>query len=139
MRLVAEHPHHGALIHSGNYGVLQRHGSRNVPRPSSQTTLADKISGFEEGDDCFLTLIRHNCDFDPAFSNVEDGIRGLALGEDDLILLVLGDGDSAIRLGEKYLRVKFAFCLPCHDDLPFARRLHYRPISAASATIPASY
>jgi hypothetical protein len=25
-------------------------------RPSGQTTLADKISGFEECDDCFLTL-----------------------------------------------------------------------------------
>jgi 2-iminobutanoate/2-iminopropanoate deaminase len=38
-------------------------------------------------------LIRYNRDFDPAFSNVEDGIRGLALGEDGLTLLVLGDGD----------------------------------------------
>ena len=51
---------------------------------------ADKISGFEECDDCFLTLFRYNRDFDPAFPNVEDGIRGLTLGEDDLTLSVLG-------------------------------------------------
>jgi hypothetical protein len=106
---VAEHPHHGGLIHSGYYGVFHGPGGRNAPRPSGQTTLADEISGFEKRDDCFLTLGRHNCDFDPAFSNVEDGIRGLALGEDDLALPVLGDGDSAIRLAEKWLRVEFGF------------------------------
>jgi hypothetical protein len=77
--------------------------------PSGQTTLADKIAGFEQCDDCFLTLGRQNRDLDPAFSNVEDGIRGVALSEDDLTLPVLGDRDTAIRLGEKCLRVEFGF------------------------------
>src|SRR6266513_649163 len=65
---VVEHPHHGGLIHSGDYRVLQRRAGRNTPRPFSQTTLADKISRFEECDDCFLALARNasrsNLDFD---------------------------------------------------------------------------
>jgi hypothetical protein len=76
IRFLAEHPHHGALIHSGNFGIFHGPGGRNALRPSGQTTLADKIAGFEQCDDCFLTLGRQNRDLDPAFSNVEDGIRG---------------------------------------------------------------
>jgi hypothetical protein len=77
-----------------------------------QTTLADKISGLEKRDDRFLTLRRHDCDFGPAFSNVKGGIRRITLPEDDLTLPVLGDGDAAIRLGEKCLRIEFGFrCL----------------------------
>ena len=102
-----EHPHHGALVQSGNYGIFHGPSGRNAPRPSGQAALADKIAGLEERDDCFLTLRRHNRDFDPAFSNVEDAIRGVALAEDDLTLIVLRDGDPAIRLGEKFLRVEF--------------------------------
>jgi hypothetical protein len=43
------------LIHSGDYGVLQRRAGRNTPRPSGQTTLADKISRFEE---CDIKIVR---------------------------------------------------------------------------------
>jgi hypothetical protein len=107
--LVEEHPHHGGLIHSGDYGVLQDPGGRNAPRPSGQTTLADKISRFEECDDCFLALRRDNRNFDPAFSNVEDGIRRIALSEDGLTLGIFGYGESAICLGEKRLRVELGF------------------------------
>jgi hypothetical protein len=39
--------------------------------------------------------------------DVEDAIRGVALAEDDLTLIVLRDGDPAIRLGEKFLQVEF--------------------------------
>jgi hypothetical protein len=60
-----------------------------------------------ERDDCFLTLGRHDRDFDPAFSNVEDGIGGVTLVEYDLTLPVPGDGDAAIRFGEKCLRIEF--------------------------------
>jgi hypothetical protein len=111
-------------------------------RPSGQTTLADEISGFEERDDCFLTLIGNNCDFDPAFSNVEDGIRGLALAEDDLTPPVLGDGDSAIRLGEKCLRVEFGLWFLRHGETPRAHkghRLHYRKTGAAMARLSITF
>jgi hypothetical protein len=108
-RLLAEHPHHGHLIHSGDDGVLRGPGGGNAPRPSGQTTFADKISRFEECDDCFLALGRDNRDFDPAFSNVEDGIRRVTLSKDDLALAVFGYAASAICLGEKRLRVEFGF------------------------------
>jgi len=109
IRLLAEDARHGGLIHSADDGILQGPGGRNAPRPSGEATLADKISGFEECDDCFLTLRRDNGDFDPPFSNVEDGIRRLTLGEDGLTLGVFRYGESAIRLGEKRLRVEFGF------------------------------
>src|SRR5262245_47645799 len=109
IRLVAEHPHHRGLVQSGYHGVLHGPGGRNAPRPSGQTTLADEVSGLEEGDDCFLTLRRHDCDLDPAFSNVEDGIRRVAPVEYDLTLPVPGDGDAAIHLAEECLRVESGF------------------------------
>ena len=97
------------MVRLSTFGIFHGPGNRNALRPSGQTTLADKIAGFEQCDDCFLTLGRQNRDLDPAFSNVEDGIRGVALSEDDLTLPVIGDRDTAIRLGEKCLRVEFGF------------------------------
>jgi hypothetical protein len=106
---VAEYPHHCGLIHSGKHAVRQGPRGRNPAGPSSQATLADEISGFEECNDCFLALCRDDRDFDLAFLDVEDGICGITLGEDNLTFTVLGYGDPAICLGEKRPRVKFGF------------------------------
>jgi hypothetical protein len=51
----------------------------------AKTTFADEIPGCKERDDCLLALRRDNRDFDLAFLNVEDGIRGLTLGEEQLL------------------------------------------------------
>jgi hypothetical protein len=57
IRFVAEHPHHGALVQPGDYGIFQGPGGRNAPCSSGKTTtLADEISGLEERDDGFLAL-----------------------------------------------------------------------------------
>src|SRR5258706_16440383 len=98
--------------------IQQGPGGRSPAGPSSQATLADEISGFEECNDCFLALLRDDRDFDLALLNKEDAIRGVALGEDDLAPPVVGHGDAAVCPGQKRPRVKFCFCLPCHDRFP---------------------
>jgi hypothetical protein len=62
--------------------------------------LRARCSPTNDGD-CFLALCEDNLNFDRAFLNVEDGILGLTLGEDN--------GDPAICLGEKRPRVKSDF------------------------------
>jgi hypothetical protein len=102
---------------------LRGPGGRNAPRPSGEATLADKISGFEECDDCFLTLRRDNGDFDPPFSNVEDGIRRLSLGEDGLTLGVFGYGESAIRLARNASGSNLDFDFLATTENPSSRQL----------------
>jgi hypothetical protein len=96
IRLGAERPHHGGLVHTGDERALQRPRGRNAPRTSGQTTFADKISRLEECDDRFLALRGDDRNLDPAFSDVEDGIRRVTLGEDGLTLGVSGYGESTV-------------------------------------------
>src|ERR1051326_1481110 len=54
--------------------------------------LADEVAGAEHRDSGFLPLLGDYCHLGLALLNVEDGIRGIALGEDRFTLRTLDDG-----------------------------------------------
>jgi hypothetical protein len=136
IRLGAERPHHGGLVHTGDERVLQRPRGRNAPRTSGQTALADKISRLEECDDRFLALRRDDRNFDPAFSDVEDGIRRVTLGEDGLTLGVSGCPPSALARNTFGSNLDFDFL--AMTEPPSARRRppsHYRQTGNTTASL----
>src|SRR6476659_5840738 len=63
--------------------------------------FAKEIVRTKNCNDRFLTLRGNDRDLDLAFLNVEHGIRGLVLREDNVVLLVLNDAPTLASFGEK--------------------------------------
>ena len=82
---------------------------------SGQTALAKEIAGFQKCDHGFLALLGDDGLLDLAALDVENGIRGIALPEHDLILPIIGNGSSAIYLGEKHLGIERQLCFAFHS------------------------
>src|ERR1700730_18183862 len=57
--------------------------------------------GPEEPEHSFLANLGHNRDFNPALLQVEDGVGGVTLGEDDLLRAMLLNRPPLADLGEK--------------------------------------
>src|SRR6188472_4829208 len=56
-----------------------------------------KITGFEECDHCFLSLVGNDAELHLSVLDVKDGIRRGALGKDDLPLAIGRDRHAAIE------------------------------------------
>jgi hypothetical protein len=59
-----------------------------------QTALAKKVTSSENCDDGFLSVFGNDGDFDRAVYDVKNGIGGVALGVDSLMLVVFRYGSS---------------------------------------------
>jgi hypothetical protein len=66
-----------------------------------ETAFAKELTGLQNCDDRFLALIGYDDDLDPAFLDVKNRIRDVALGENDLILSVFRYRFPGPDLGEK--------------------------------------
>ena len=71
-----------------------------------ETPFAKELPGLHNSDDRFLTLIGYDDDFDLAVLYVEDPIRDIALGENDLILAISRYRFPGPYLGEKNLGIE---------------------------------
>ena len=74
-----------------------------------QASFAEKLSGLEDPDHGFLTLLGHNENLDPSPLNIENSICGLSLREDDRVFVNFQYGCALADLGEKELWIKQAF------------------------------
>src|SRR5665213_4031502 len=86
-------PHDDAVRHG-------RDGCYALRLPG-KTSFAEKLTRSKDCDDCFLTLLRNDGELDLALLHVKDGIRGLTLRIDGLILTVLSNTAAVADLGEK--------------------------------------
>jgi hypothetical protein len=80
----------------------------NPARIVVQTTLAKELPGLENPDDRLLALLGQHDNFHPAFLDVEDRVRRVALRKYDLVLVESGHRLSLAYLREEGLRVKIA-------------------------------
>ena len=69
--------------------------------------FAKELAGLQNADHGFLALLGYNNNLDPAFLNIEDRARHVALREDNLVLAKFKDGLPIADLGEKLLRIKY--------------------------------
>src|ERR1700731_4105910 len=77
--LLVEHASHYRPLDADQYAIGHRGGRGNAQRLPCKTAFTQKVAGTEYGDNRFLTLLGYNRQLDLAFSDVEHGIRRLAL------------------------------------------------------------
>src|ERR1700722_6087867 len=82
-----------------------------------QTSFAKKVAGSQNGDYGFLSLLGNHGELELAFLNIENRVRGVALRENDLILLIFPYRLSLTDFAEKFLGIKRELALLCHEDL----------------------
>jgi hypothetical protein len=86
-----------------------------------QTAFAEKVPLAKQGYYRFPALLGGHDNFDLAPQNVEDGVGGVSLRENDAFAPILKFGSAAARGREEQVRVKRgAFDFPCHDPIPLS-------------------
>ena len=70
-------------------GFRNSHGRCYPPRLPGQTSFSEEIVRTKNCDDGFIALFQNDCDLRLAFLDVENRIRGISLGKDNLVLTVL--------------------------------------------------
>ena len=81
---------------------------------SGQAALAEEIAGSQNCDHGFLALLGDDGLLDLAALNVENGIRRIALPEDNLILPIVGNALSAVYFREKHFGIERELCFAIH-------------------------
>jgi hypothetical protein len=71
-----------------------------------QTAFAKKVCRSQNSDDGFFAVSGNNGKLDLAFLDIEDGVSGIALGENRLILAAGGQGPSCADLGQETLGIE---------------------------------
>jgi hypothetical protein len=95
--------------------VAYRHSEIEDVRDAIQASFAKKISGSQNGDYSFLSLLGNHRDLELSLLDVKDSVRDVALREDDLILLVFGYRFSAADLGKEHLGVERSLSILPHN------------------------
>jgi hypothetical protein len=90
------------------------------------------MTGSHDCDHRFLALLGNNGELDLALLNLKDRVRNRSLGENNLILPVLGYCFSLAHLGEKYFGIKRGFGFLPHGGIPcfFSQGLPFPPTKA---------
>jgi hypothetical protein len=78
-------------------------------------TLAKEIARTQSGEDRFLAVQGQNLQLDLAFPDRENGVRRIALREDDLPPAQLGPGLSGLDSGQERLRIEWRLCFAQHS------------------------
>jgi hypothetical protein len=91
------HVHH---LHPHRHAVRHRGSCCQAPWLSDQATFTKEFVGTQERDNGLLALLGQHCDFDLAFLEIENCIRGVALRKKDFSLSVRGNG-PALRGGRQ--------------------------------------
>ena len=86
--------------------VHHRHGRCYPLHLPGQTSFTEEIIRTQNCDDGFLALFRNDGDLHLAFLDIEDRIRGISLGKDNLLLAVLTNAVALANLGEKRFRIE---------------------------------
>ena len=101
-----DHADNRRFLQSHDDGVRQRRDRRYPLHLPGQTSFTEELVRTQNCDDGFLTLLRNDGDLHLAFLDIEDRIRGISLGKDDLLLAVLTNAPALANLGEKRFRIK---------------------------------
>ena len=79
---------------------------RQTLRLSDQASFADKFVLPQQGDDGFLSLLGYDSDFDLALLDIENRIGLVALGKNDVFLLIPGNVATDGHRRQKHRRIK---------------------------------
>jgi hypothetical protein len=71
-----------------------------------ETSLAKKVTRFQNSNDCFLAPLGNDRELDLAPLDVKNRVRNVTLRKNNLILLIFRYCFSIANLGEKYLGIE---------------------------------
>src|ERR1700730_13100402 len=113
-----DHADNSRFFQAGDDGVRHPRDRRYALRLPGKTSFTEEIVRSKHCDDGFLALLRNNGDLHLAALDVEDRIRRVSLGKDDLVLAVLPNAAALANRGEKRFRIERGPAFGCHDT-PF--------------------
>jgi len=71
-----------------------------------ETSLAKKVTRFQNSNDCFLAPLGNNGELDLALLDLKNRVRNVTLRKNNLILLIFRYCFSIANLGEKYFGIE---------------------------------
>src|SRR3981189_2619479 len=104
--LIVKHANDARFPQSHDRAFCHRPDGRDPTCLSGQAPLTAELPCSKNCDDRLLPLVGNDGNLDLALLDIEDGIRGIALREDNLILAILGYGSSLADFGEKGLGIE---------------------------------
>src|ERR1700722_1045628 len=89
-----------------NQALLDRRSSCDPQRMAIQTALTEKVARFQNTYDCFLAPLGNNGELDLALPNIKNRVRLAALGENNLVFVILGYRFPIADFCEKYFWIE---------------------------------
>ena len=83
--LFVEQTHHQLFLDPVKGAIAHCHSRGDAQRLTCQTSLAEELTGAQNGDDRFFALLGNNLALHLASQNVEKGIRRFSLPVDDAV------------------------------------------------------
>src|SRR3984893_9032340 len=112
--LPMDHADNRRFFQAHDDGVHYRRDRRYPPRLPGKTSFTEELVRSKHCDDGFLALLRNHGDLHLAALDVEDRIRRVSLGKDDLVLAVLPNAAALANHGEKRFRIERRPAFECH-------------------------
>src|ERR1700720_3450198 len=81
-----------------------------------ETSLAKKVTRFQNSNDCFLAPLGNDRELDLAPLDVKNRVRNVTLRKNNLILLIFRYCFSFANLGKKYLGIECRLPTLLHED-----------------------
>jgi len=97
---------HFCFGNARNQGLLDRRSCCDPQRMAIETSFAEKVTRFQNSYDCFLAPLRNDGEFDLARLDVENRVRNVTLGKNNLILLIFLYCFPIAHFGEKFFWIK---------------------------------
>ena len=88
LRFAVKRRKHGRFRDRRNQAFFHRRRRRDAQRVTVHAAFAKELAGLQNPDDRFLALLGYDDNLDPAFLNIENRVRDVSLGEDDLVLAI---------------------------------------------------
>ena len=102
-RIVMKRAKDDPLLDAHHLAVRERGRSGDAPLLPREAAFAAEFVFFQDCDHGFLAVPGQDADFDLALVNIEDAIRGVALHEERLILVVFDDNSPLAVFDEEIL------------------------------------
>jgi hypothetical protein len=97
---------HGVFLDAQDRRVFKGGRGRHAKRLAGETRFTKKTRWVQNRDHRFFALLGHNGQLDLAILDIEDGIRRIPLGKNNVLLLGRENRLSATDLGEEGLEIK---------------------------------
>jgi hypothetical protein len=117
LRLLLKQLDHRGPSDANDRRLGHRRRGRGANRLAGETGFAKEIAGLEHGHDRGSPALRNHRQLDLALLEVVDGVRRIALGEDDLLPPVRADRASPDHSRQQGLRIEPCRLLSIHPGL----------------------